>query len=96
MLRSPPPFAVVEAKPWDLSVMFQVLNSGDVWLPEPGIGHALPMSLEAGGGEEPFSQTDARCLGWAARHVGAVQERGVWGVGGGGSPDRPCLFFSAL
>lgn len=63
--------------------MFQVLNSGDVWLPEPGIGHALPMSLEAGGGkEEPFSQTDARCLGWAARHVGAVQEReeggGLW------------------
>lgn len=62
--------------------MFQVLNSGDVWLPEPGIGHALPMSLEAGGGggEEPFSQTDARCLGWAARHVGAVQEGGE-GVG---------------
>lgn len=79
--------------------MFQVLNSGDVWLPEPGIGHALPMSLEAGGSEEPFSQTDARCLGWAARHVGAVQEGGVvggGGVGGGGSPDRPCLFFSAL
>lgn len=58
--------------------MFQVLNSGDVWLPESRIGHALPMSLEAaggGGGEDPFSQTDARCLGWAARRaVGAVQE----------------------
>lgn len=88
----------MEAKPWDLSVMFRVLNSADVWLPGPPIGHALPMSLEAGGGEEPLPQTDARCLGWAARHVGAVQEEGegVWGWGRGGGRDRPCLFFSAL
>lgn len=70
--------------------MFQVLNSGDVWLPEPWIGHALPMSLEAcsgGGGEEPFSQTDARCLGWAARRVGAMREgREGEGVCGGVKP----------
>ena len=37
----------VEMKPLDLSVMFYALNSADVWAVELGIGHALPMSLEA-------------------------------------------------
>lgn len=50
-----PAFAdCVEMKPLDVSVMFTVLNSGDVWVLELGIGHALPMSLEACGGVRSF------------------------------------------
>lgn len=45
-------------KPQDMSVMFQVLNSADVWVLETGIGHALPMSLEARGSAASFCKTD--------------------------------------
>lgn len=48
----------VEMKPQDMSVMFQVLNSADVWMLETGIGHALPMSLEARGSAASFCKTD--------------------------------------
>lgn len=48
----------VEMKPRDMSVMFQVLNSADVWMLETGIGHALPMSLEARGSAASFGKTD--------------------------------------
>lgn len=44
----------VEMKPLDVSVMFKVLNSGDVWVVELGIGHALPMSLEGCGSVRSF------------------------------------------
>lgn len=39
-----------------MSVMFKVLNSGDVWVAELGIGHALSMRREASGRARSFAK----------------------------------------
>lgn len=48
----------VEMKHRDMSIMFWAVNSGDVGLLELGIGHALPMSLEAPSSMQSFCKTD--------------------------------------